>query len=466
MPTLFRCPSAIGQATTLRIRMKRLSIAVCVVSAGLASSLPASAQTTRDLAEVLSDVLRHDPRIDAAQANVRAAGTDIEIAEDGYWPRLESSVGTEDNFTEGGYRITLSQMLYDWGQVEAEVEQRRAERDVERDTLDQTRMEIAQEAITAYIDLGANRAMMRRVRDYIEKLESLETLANDRTFSGYGDRVELDRAAVDLASAREWLARLQGDADTARQELEILSGRPFQGVTLSAPKPLPIVADLARDPATTDAAITNAPAYRSHVSQQNAARHALSLSQAERWPELRLEATSSRYESNDDMVSDSSIGLRIEAPVFQGLTPLRQPEADRARLTAAQFETASTARELRRQIQRLSASQPAVEARIKALDQQARSGERLRSSYRDQFITGSRNIEDLLTIESEIFAARRQMIELNTQLLTDQYDLATQLGALPLVSSPYRAEAAVTPPETAHISLPHSHPHASQGVSP
>ncbi|MFP3366471.1 hypothetical protein R0J93_22785, partial [Pseudoalteromonas sp. SIMBA_148] len=92
--------------------------------------------------------------------------------------------------------------------------------------------------------------------------------------------------------------------------------------------------------------------------------------------------------------------------------PLRQPEADRARLTAAQFETASTARELRRQIKRLSASQPAVEARIKALDQQARSGERLRSSYRDQFITGSRNIEDLLTIESEIFAARRQMIEL------------------------------------------------------
>ncbi|MDL2193063.1 hypothetical protein QQF40_16940, partial [Cobetia sp. LC6] len=104
--------------------------------------------------------------------------------------------------------------------------------------------------------------------------------------------------------------------------------------------------------------------------------------------------------------------------------------------------------------------------RIKALDQQARSGERLRSSYRDQFITGSRNIEDLLTIESEIFAARRQMIELNTQLLTDQYDLATQLGALPLVSSPYRADAAATPPETAHTSLPHSHHHASQGVSP
>ncbi|MDL2193071.1 TolC family protein, partial [Cobetia sp. LC6] len=138
-------------------------IAICVISAGLSAPLPATAQTNRDLTSVLSDVLAHDPRIEAAQANVRAAGTEIEIAEDGYWPRLESSVGTEDNFTEGGYRLTLSQMLYDWGQVEAEVEQRKAEQNVERDTLDQTRMEVAQEAITAYIDLGANRAMMRRV---------------------------------------------------------------------------------------------------------------------------------------------------------------------------------------------------------------------------------------------------------------------------------------------------------------
>lgn len=436
MPTLFRHVVSRRLKSQCLSRYSTLSVIMATLAAGISTPLVAHAQMSRPLADVLRDVLQHDPRIEAAQANIRAASTDVKIAEDGYWPRFESSVGTEDNFQEGGYNVTLSQMLYDWGQVEAEVDQRKAERNLERDTLDQTRMEVAQEAITAYIDLGANRAMIRRVRDYIVSLKDLEQLANDRTFSGYGDRVELDRAAVDLASAREWLARLQGDADTARQELEILSGRSFEGVALNAPSPLPIVADLARDPVTTDAAITNAPAYRSNVSQQNVARHALSLSEAERWPELRLEASSSRYESNDEMYNDTNIGLRIEAPIFQGLTPLRQPEADRSRLIAAQFDTAATGRELRRQIKRLSASQPAVEGRIKALDQQARSSAMLRDSYRDQFITGTRNIEDLLTIESEIFNARRQMIELNTQLLTDQYDLATQLGALPMVSPP------------------------------
>lgn len=435
MPTLFRHVVSRRLVPQCLARYSTLSVIMATLAAGISAPLAAHAQTSRPLADVLRDVLQNDPRIEAAQANIRVASTDVDIAEDGYWPRLESSVGTEKNFTDSGYNITVSQMLYDWGKVKAEVNQRKAERDLEREKLDQTRMEVAQEAIIAYIDLGANRAMMRRVQEYISKLESLESLANDRTFSGYGDRVELDRAAVDLASAREWLARLQGAANTARQELEILSGHSFQDVTLAPPSPLPIVADMTRDADTTNAAITNSPAYRSNVSEQEAARHALTLSEAERWPELRLEATSSRYESNDDMYHDNNIGLRIEAPVFQGLTPLRQPEADRSRLAAAQYETASTGRELRRQIQRLSASQPAVEDRIAALDQQARSGERLRSSYRDQFITGSRNIEDLLTIESEIFSARRQMIELNTQLLTDQYDLATQLGALPIVAS-------------------------------
>ncbi|TVU69981.1 MULTISPECIES: TolC family protein [Cobetia] len=436
MPTLFsHRPSArSGPPRYPRLSALTLSISVTVMVAGFTTPLSANEQASRSLAQVLENVIEQDPRLASARANIRAANTEIDIAEDGYLPRLEANAGTEDNFSGSGYQITLSQMLYDWGQVEAEVNQREAERDLEHERLDQTRMEVAQEAIAAYINLGASRAMIRRVRDYITSLEDLERLANDRTFSGYGDRVELDRAAVDLASAREWLARIRGDADTAKQELEILSGRSFDDVPLKAPDALPIVADLERDPTITDTAITNAPAYRSNASQQTAARHALSLSEAERWPELRLEASTARREVDDEIVTDNSIGLRIEAPIFQGLTPLRQPDAARARLLAAEFETAATGRELRRQIKRLSASQPAVEARIKALDQQARSGGQLRSSYRDQFITGTRNIEDLLTIEKEIFTARRQMIELNTQLLIDQYDLASQLGALPLVN--------------------------------
>ncbi len=54
----------------------------------------------------------------------------------------------------------------------------------------------------------------------------------------------------------------------------------------------------------------------------------------------------------------------------------------------------------------------------------------MQSLYRAQFIVGMRDITDLLTIETELFEAERQLINTRSERQRTQYRTAAQVGLL------------------------------------
>ena len=124
------------------------------------------------------------------------------------------------------------------------------------------------------------------------------------------------------------------------------------------------------------------------------------------------------------------VALRMRSETFAGFSNFRRPKIARHKVDARDYQLRSTRRELRRSIQQLTALEPALKSRISALEQQAEGAQQIISTYEEQFIAGLRDFDDLLAITRDHFDARRQAVDLKTELLHQQYRTAADFGVL------------------------------------
>ena len=127
------------------------ALLVGVAFIGLVTPLPSEAISLEEA--VYRGMLNH-PSVAAARAEVEAAGINLDIAVDGYWPTVQASAGPENSlWGEIGYEVTARQTLYDWGEVNSQVEGASA---VERQKLEALKIasaEAALDIIEVYLDV-------------------------------------------------------------------------------------------------------------------------------------------------------------------------------------------------------------------------------------------------------------------------------------------------------------------------
>jgi adhesin transport system outer membrane protein len=396
----------------------------------LALSFSPAAKAEVSLAEAVTQAMQRDHRVAAAFAEIAAAKNEVSVAEGGYYPSLQANVGSADNFAGNTYEIRATQMLYDWGKVDSRVGKQNAVVDKQAEQLHKAQMDVALDAITAYLNVQAATQQIDLTHDYLEQLRALNAQAVDRRDSGYSGNAEAQRTQVDIAKAKESLARQYGEEASASAELDELTGYTARDVSPTTSKNSELNRYLQRDSRSISALIKQAPEYQSALADIEIARSDLALKKAERWPDVNLEASWGRQDFGAGAQQDSSIGIQLRYDAFQGLSSLRKPESARQRLESAEYGAQAVFRDLQRAIRKLSTLEPAIAARSEALHLQAQNARQIKVGYLDQFNAGLRDLEDLLAIERDIFEAERQAIDLNIQLSKDRYTLAAQLGVL------------------------------------
>jgi adhesin transport system outer membrane protein len=151
------------------------------------------------LADAVQQGLANHPEVKSAMAKVDQATTEVDIAEAGYYPKLEASVGPTQSMRSNlgfNYNIIATQMLYDWGRVESQVDSASATLRQQTESLLIMREDAALDISEIYLDVLAYERRVEVVRSHIERLEELNRLTQQRSDAGYQDRSEQGRPGI------------------------------------------------------------------------------------------------------------------------------------------------------------------------------------------------------------------------------------------------------------------------------
>ncbi|MGF1452832.1 MAG: TolC family protein [Opitutales bacterium] len=420
------------------------------------------------LAEALGIALSNNPQTRRAWHVARARAAQVNQARSAYYPQLDFSFqasrqestffgggtggggnaggggtggggaaisGDTSTFNSYGPALSLSWLLYDFGERESSIDAAEAALAAANYSFNQSLQSIMFETAQAYFALAAAEAALEADEAFRENAAATLDAAQRRLDNDLGTRPDVLRARADLRTAEAALAADRADIESARARLARALGVRVDSQLvirkLNATADLPVPAD------TISKAIATALRQRPLLKQANAeieaAEETLDEARASTSPDLVFTADGSWTGYTDDNFDDThrySAGLALQWTLFQGFQRRyqivqRQAELSQARQQAIQneLEVISEVWESyfgwRSAREQLTASAAAVEAREEAL-------EAIRRSYQN----GLSDLLDLLTAQQELAEARRQSVDAAAAVGTSRARLAFAVGAL------------------------------------
>lgn len=377
------------------------------------------------LDEAVRIALARHPEVQAAQAEVAQARTEVAIARNAYLPTLTASAGPAGGGV--GYDVTLSQTVYDFGQARGQVDQKKALLDQRQANYEVVRDDAALEVVEVYLDVANKRLQLAALDTHLARLATLTETAQARVEGRYADAAEVARVRLAVAGAEADKARLQGELAEANDHYRLLLDEAPNGVRLPE---LPSFLEPLKSEPQLEAAISDSPLYRRAAANVRAADAGVREAKAARWPRLALEGSVLRREIGGELVDDSVIALRFRLGAQQGLSSLQRPQLEEQRRRAAAMTAEAVTRDLRRMLGSLRSLDQALGGRIDAFADQSEQSDAVRGLYREQFLVGRREVQDLVVMETEHMSAERQVTELTIERLRLRYRAAAQLGLL------------------------------------
>lgn len=377
------------------------------------------------LEEAVQRALARHPEVLAAQAEVAQARTEVAIARNAYLPSLSASAGPAGDGV--GYDVTLSQTVYDFGQARGQVDQKRALAAQKEAHLEVVRDDAALEMVEVYLDIASKRLQLALLEKHLERLAVLSDTSRARVEGRYADQAEIARVRLAIAGADANRARLQGELAEATDHYRVLLDEAPNGVQLPS---LPHFLEPLRADGALSTAISEAPLYRRAEAVVRAADAGVREAEAARWPRLALEGSVQRREIGGQLVEDSIIALRFRLGAQQGFASFQRPRLEAQRRQAAALGVDAVARDLKRLVGSLQSLDLALAGRIDAFADQSEQSDAVRGLYREQFLVGRREVQDLVVMESEHLVAEQQVADLTIERFRLQYRAAAQLGLL------------------------------------
>lgn len=134
---------------------------------------------------------------------------------------------------------------------------------------------------------------------------------------------------------------------------------------------------------------------------------------AQYWPTLSIQGGKTRYQTSDRSYWDDQLQLNVNAPLYQGgaVSAQVQQAEGQQKISASQVEQAKLD-----VLQRASvayANWTGARGREEAGLAQSESAHKTRDVYQNEYKLGKRSLNDLLTVEQDVFQAQSAEINAN-----------------------------------------------------
>ncbi|BDH44638.1 type I secretion system outer membrane protein [Salmonella enterica subsp. enterica serovar Choleraesuis] len=316
--------------------------------------------------------------------------------------RTTDSSGSMNNSAAWG--LTITQLVYDFGRTNSSISQANKQRDSYRYELMQTFTNVGEKTSLAYIEILRYQALIGATEDGLAALENVRQLAEYRADAGLNSRSEVLQTETRIGGMRATLEQYRAALASATARFGVITG-----ITASKYQPLPNPLALEQK-SITDINYSQIPSVMAAEAAENSSEHAVARAKSEHYPSVSVQGGRTRYESSSRSYWDDQIQMVVDAPIYQGgAVNARIFQAQQSRkIAASKVEQAKF--DVLQKASVALADWRGAEGREGANQIQHTNALRTRDVYKDEYTLGKRSLNDLLSVEQDVYQAAYSQI--------------------------------------------------------
>jgi outer membrane protein len=435
---------------------------------GLAAGVAACTAYALFLAPVRADTLegalvqayQNNPSLNAQRASVRATDEGVPQALAGYRPRVTAtgSVGQQywDTTTRSTFKqpfvpsatnptpyttnvggmspygggVTVTQTLYNGFQTANRTRQAESQVQSARETLRLTEQTVLLNAVTAYMNLLRDTAILDLQRRNVEVLQEQLRQTRDRFNVGEVTRTDVAQSESRLASGRSQVlvaeANYTASVATYRQVIGVQPGKLAPGAPVDRFSPNTV--NSAVDVGTaTNPQVTTAQ-YNVDVALQ-----AVKVAEGALYPSLTLNG---QVQQNNEQ---SLLGLKsfnalvfgqLSIPIYRGGSEYATIRQNKETLGQRRLDLDTARDSVRQNVVQSWGQLEAAKANIEATQAQVQASEIALNGVREEARVGQRTTLDVLNAQQELVNARVALVTAQRDRVVASYTLLSSVGRL------------------------------------
>lgn len=418
---------------------------LCVVAiVNLATIVSSVAET---LPEALAKAYQSNPQLNAERARQRGTDENVPQALAGYRPQVAATLGAglqavrdllPDNTVQGAtlrpwtIGVTVTQVLFNGFKTANSV--RVAEFQVQsgREALRNVGQGVLLDAVTAYMNVLANQALVEAQRTNVAILREIQGTTKKRLDAG-------DVTPTDTAQAEARLSRGLADLNAAEVVLAI-SKATYTQVIGEAPSQLVPAATVDRlSPkalaAATEAAGREHPAVLGAGFDVDVAQTTIKVAESSLLPTVAVQASASRSKQSDPTLGtfgtdQASILGQINVPIYDGGTAASQTRQAKELASQSRMVLEQVRNQSRTAVVSAWVSNEGTKVALTAAESEARAADIALQGVRREAQGGQRTTIDVLNAQQELTNARSSQILAQRDRVIASFTLLSAVGRL------------------------------------
>lgn len=367
------------------------------------------------LRDAILRAFARNPQISEAAAQIRVGNGNKDEAKSAWYPQISLqgaagqsrqtySTGNQNN--NGSAGVQLSQLLWDFGKTNGSIDEQEYLSDSYRFSLYSTMTDVALSTMQAYLAVKRYQALSLAAGGNIESLERVRDISKLRADSGLSSQSDVLQAETRIAGMKATVEQYRAQQRSAQAQLTVLTG-----VVSDNLPDLP--QSLLQQKVTLDKIpYENSTLVRAAQAKQEAAIQRVNQTQAQHWPTVKVQAGRTRYQNSGGSGSywDDQLQLAVDAPVYQGGAVSAKVRAAEGERQAAQAEVEKAKLDINQKASTAYADMIGGQQRQAAGEEQYSSAIHTRSVYQDEYKLSKRSLNDLLSVEQDVFQAETMRI--------------------------------------------------------
>lgn len=412
----------------------------------LAAASAASAET---LDGALAKAYGINPTLNAQRASVRVTDENVPRAQALGRPRVNATAdvgiqytdsstptaGGRTNTTQGpsyprGVGLQIDQTLFNGNRTENSTRQAESQVFGARETLRNTEQNVLFSAVSSYMNVLRDTAILSLQRNNVEVLEEQLRQTRDRFNVGEVTRTDVAQAESRLAAARSQASLAEANLRTSiaqfRQNVgveprQLAPGRPVDRLV---PRSLE---------ASLQIGLREHPAIHAALHGVDAAELQVKITEAELYPSVTISgASTQRFDQTalgSSTFSTSIVG-RVTVPLYEGGEVYARTRQSKETVGQRRIEAESTRDQVRAAVITAWGQLEAAKAQITAAQAQVQAAEIALAGVREEARVGQRTTLDVLNAQQELLNARVNLITAQRDRVVGSYAVVQAIGRL------------------------------------
>jgi outer membrane protein len=418
---------------------------LCVVAVANLVMIDVSAAET--LPEALVKAYQSNPQLNAERARQRGTDENVPQALAGYRPQIVASLSAglqavrnllPDNTVQGAtlrpwtIGVTVNQILYNGNKTANSV--RVAEFQVKsgREALRNVGQGVLLDAVTAYMNVLANQALVEAQRANVAVLREIQTTTKRRLDAG-------DVTPTDTAQAEARLSRGLADLNAAEVVLaiskatyaEVIGQPPSQLVPASTVDGFsPNALASAREASSHEH-----PAILGAAFDVDVAQTTIKVAESSLLPTVSVQASASRAVQSDSTLSttntdQASVIGQLNVPIYDGGTAASQTRQAKELTSQSRLVLEQVRNQTRTAVVSAWVSNEGTKVALTAAESEVRAAGIALQGVRREAAGGQRTTIDVLNAQQDLTNARTRLIQSQRDRVIASYTLLSAVGRL------------------------------------